>query len=311
MKGQHMPKNQFSLLTVALVSIALTASAVSPAFAIGTSFAHTDDPAPADPAPWVPWQPQTNPTSGWIPPTDIPWTPSESLGMGGSLGTDPAPVVAEPVAAAPRAEEPFEPAKLTVEQAKRWTGDDVAKLTAAQVAAIPAASLAAISPDAFIKLNVLTIRAIPAANIPLLPAGDFPHLPWQVASVLTPDQLGALTPEQVKYFNVDALPPQNVKYLSTDAISVQDSNFFGNVSIFQAVWFSEEQAQKVNIRAIHGLSVDNDASMFVAMKAYFAGGANAGAAKDKLDEYKAKFGTAAIQLLVRAAIFWYDLESPQ
>ena len=299
-----MPSKAFKTVVATALIAGTCFGSITPAFAIGFGGVHADDPAPVDPAPWVPWQPQTNPTSGWIPPTDVPWTPSDSLGMGGPAGSDPVPA-----AAAPTTPEPFEPAKLTVDKAKTWTGDDVAKLTPAQVAAIPAASLAAISPEAFIKFNVLTIRAIPAANIPLLPAGDFPHLPWQVVSVLTPDQLGALTPEQVRYFNVDALPPQNVKYLSADAISVQDSEFFGNVAIFQAVLFSEEQAQKVNIRAVRDLSVYNDSSMIVAMKVYFSGGDNAGAAKDKLEEYKAKFGTAALQQLVRAAIFWYDVQS--
>jgi hypothetical protein len=230
--------------------------------------------------------------------------------MGGSVGTDPAPVVAEPVAAAPSAAEPFEPAKLTVQQAKTWTGDDVAKLTPAQVAAIPAASLAAISSDAFKNLNVLTIRAIPAANIPSLPAADFAHMSWHLTEVMTPDQIGAVTASQLQYFNIDGLPPQNVKCISPAAISAQGAGFFDRVPVFQAVWFSEEQAQKVNIATIHALNVNNDAGMVVALKAYFSGGDNAGAAKDKIDEYKAKFGTGALQQLVQQAIFWYDVQSP-
>jgi hypothetical protein len=299
-----MPSKAFKTFVATALIAGTCFGSITPAFAFGFGGVHADDPAPVDPAPWVPWQPQTNPTSGWIPPTDVPWTPSDSLGMGGPAGSDPVPA-----AAAPTTPEPFEPAKLTVEKAKTWTGDDVAKLTPAQVAAIPAASLAAISPEAFIKFNVLTIRAIPAANIPALPVSDFARLPWQVTEVMTPEQIGAVTASQLKYFNVDSLPPQNVKYISPAAISAQDPGFFSELPIYQSVWFSQEQAQKVSIATIHALNVNNDAAMVVALKAYFSGGDNVVAAKDKLDEFKVKFGSGALQQLVQQAIFWYDVQS--
>jgi len=304
-----MPSKAFKTVAASALIAGTCFAFITPAFAFGFGGVHATDPAPADPAPvdtYVPWQPMENPTSGWIPPTDIPWTPSESLGMGGSGGTDPAPAASSPTPAPTQFSESSDASKLTGRDLAEFSDEQLTKITPQQAAVISGKAFSSLLPGKLSKLNVLTLQAIPPKTLAALPSYQFDYLDSHTLNLLTDAQIGALSADQLGTWTLDYLQRERVPAINPDVFAHLSSKRIEDMDVFQTVYVTDAQAAAIQPDALKGINAADDFAMIVVLKAYAANGANKAAAQAKLDEYKLNRGDSGMQDLVRLAIWMYS-----
>jgi hypothetical protein len=283
-----MTSKAFKAVLAGALIAATCASVVNPAFAIGFDNVRAEDPAPSET--YIPWQPMENPTSGFIPPSDLSMSMSESMGMGSHMSSGPSVVSSQP-------ETPRTPDKFTRADVKALTAKEFAALSDDELAKIPAASFSEVSWVQLRTLNAERFAKLTPEAIAAIPENQFSSLDVNLFFDLTPAQVAVLSDAKLNAA-LRWLPPQTAAAISPDAFSRLLPNALIEMAPLVLQKLTDAQIASVKPETIKNIQATKG-GIYLLLRTTYSDSPNAAAAESRVTELQTSFGAGILQTFVR------------